>query len=156
VCVAVHNTGPTELSAVQVRDLGLDLAAGDFTVLDDGTDPLAPGGRLLLWAVSRPEPGDRSRVEVSAVPVDAGRPLRVAAHVVTEDVELAVLPDASPPGFGEAVATGWAALRSLARTSAVAVGAAIPFLWVVPLGVVAARWHRRRAGPDPRDRAPVS
>ena len=57
-----------------------------------------------------------------------------------------ILPKISPAGFADGLSTGWEGLTSLIRTLLVAVGLALPFIWLIPLAWFANReWKQRQA-----------
>jgi hypothetical protein len=154
VCVAITNTGTTPVIELEVRDPGLRLRIEDFAAVEgDLAGMLAPGERRLAWARVAAHPERVPQPQVSAVAVSpAGQPLGVAVKTSLEPVELTVRPDDSLPGFADALGAGFAALSHLISLVLVAVGAALPFAWLIPVAVVALRWARRRhevAAPPP-------
>ena len=137
VCVSVENTGSAALAEIEIRDFGLDLDDDDFVALEGSVaGPLQPGERLLGYfrtkaeLESRPEPG------FSAVAVDPdGEPLRITVNADFDVFEYEVAADNSLPTFVDGLRGSWGAVVTLARVGVLAVGVAIPFLWIVPLAL---------------------
>ena len=156
ICVSAENTGNVALVGIEIRDFGLDLDDDDFVALDgSAAGPLGPGERLLGYfrteaAVDRwPEPA------FYAVAVDAdGEPLRIPVSVDYDVLEYRVAPDDSLPTFADGLRASWGAVVTLARLGVLAVGVAIPFLWVVPLAL-GLLWLVRRLRRPERPAAPA-
>ena len=137
VCVSVENTGSAALAKIEIRDFGLDLDDDDFVALEGSVaGPLQPGERLLGYfrtkaeLESRPEPG------FSAVAVDPdGEPLRITVNADFDVFEYEVAADNSLPTFVDGLRGSWGAVVTLGRLGVLAVGIAIPFLWIVPLAL---------------------
>ncbi len=156
ICVSAENTGNVALVEIEIRDYGLDLDDDDFVALEGSlAGPLGPGERLLGYfrteaAVDRwPEPA------FSAVAVDADdEPLRVAVSVDYDVLEYRVASDDSLPTFADGLRASWSAVVTLGRLGVLAVGVAIPFLWVVPLAL-GLLWLGRRLRPPQRPGSPA-
>ena len=137
VCVSVENTGSAALAEIEIRDFGLELDDDDFVALEGSVaGPLQPGERLLGYfrtkaeLESRPEPG------FSAVAVDPdGEPLRITVNADFDVFEYEVAADNSLPTFVDGLRGSWGAVVTLGRLGVLAVGIAIPFLWIVPLAL---------------------
>ena len=137
VCVSVENTGSAALAEIEIRDFGLDLDDDDFVALEGSVaGPLQPGERLLGYfrtkaeLESRPEPG------FSAVAVDPdGEPLRITVNADFDVFEYEVAADNSLPTFVDGLRGSWGAVVTLGRVGVLAIGVAIPFLWVAPLAL---------------------
>ena len=72
----------------------------------------------------------------SAVAVDPdGEPLRIQVGVAFDVFEYEVAPDDSFPTFADGLRGSWGAVVTLARLGMLAVGIAIPFLWLAPLAL---------------------
>ena len=137
ICVSVENTGTAALVEIEVRDFGLDLDDDDFVALEGSVvGPLQPGERLLGYfrteaeVETMPEPG------FSAVPVDPdGEPLRITVSTDFDVFAYEVIVDDSLPTFADGLRGSWSALVTLSRVGLLALGVAIPFLWIVPLAL---------------------
>ena len=157
VCVSVENTGNVALVEIEIFDFGLGFDNDDFVTLEGSVaGPLQPGERLLGYfrteaeLESRPEPG------FSAVAVDPdGEPLRITVNADFDVFEYEVAADNSLPTFVDGLRGSWSAVVTLARVGVLAVGVAIPFLWVAPLAL-GLLWLGRRFGRPARPRAPRS
>jgi len=148
VCIEIENTGNLALTEMEVRDGGLDLDEDDFVVLEGSlAGPLEPGDRLVGYFDASAELFQSPSPRFSAVVVDEdGDPIRVPVGVETEIVELDVAEDTSVPSFMEGLTGSLGAVLVLAQFSVLALGVAIPFLWV-PLIVVGLIWLGRRMSP---------
>ena len=157
VCVSVENTGSAALVEIEIYDFGFELDDDDFVALEGSVaGPLQPGEGLLGYfrteaeLESRPEPG------FSAVAVDPdGEPLRITVNADFDVFEYEVAADNSLPTFVDGLRGSWSAVVTLARVGVLAVGVAIPFLWVAPLAL-GLLWLGRRFGRPARPRAPRS
>lgn len=157
LCVAVVNTGTVTLADLEITDPGLGLGPGDFLVVEgDLEQPLAPGDRLVAWGRLEVTSDQSPATRVSAVPLAGpGVDDRLAVIAAVDTVALEVRPDDSLPGFTDAVAWSWRGLARLTGMVVLLVGAAIPFLWIVPAGVVLARWRHRGERPIPPPPGPA-
>ena len=157
VCVSVENTGSAALVEIEIYDFGFELDDDDFVALEGSVaGPLQPGERLLGYfrteaeLESRPEPG------FSAVAVDPdGEPLRITVNADFDVFEYEVAADNSLPTFVDGLRGSWSAVVTLARVGVLAVGVAIPFLWVAPLAL-GLLWLGRRFNRPRRPWAPRS
>ena len=137
ICVSVENTGSAALVEIEIYDFGFELDDDDFVALEGSVaGPLQPGERLLGYfrtkaeLESRPEPG------FSAVAVDPdGEPLRITVNADFDVFEYEVAADNSLPTFVDGLRGSWGAVVTLGRLGVLAVGIAIPFLWIVPLAL---------------------
>ena len=137
VCVSVENTGDAALVEIEIRDFGLEVDDDDFVTLEGSVaGPLQPGERLLGYFQTEAEVGLGPEPGFSAVPVDPdGEPLRIGVRADFEVFEYEVAPDESLPTFVDGLRGSWGAVVTLARLGVLAVGIAIPFLWVAPLAL---------------------
>ena len=137
ICVSVENTGSAALAGIEVREFGLDLDDDDFVVLEGTLEgPLQPGARLLGYFRTEAELGARPEPGFSAVPVDPdGEPLRITVGADYDVFEYVVSADDSLPTFSDGLRESWSALVTLGRVGVLALGVAIPFLWIVPLAL---------------------
>ena len=137
VCVSVENTGDVALVEIEIRDFGLDLDDDDFVALEGSVaGPLQPGERLLGYFRTEAALESAPVAGFSAVPVDAdGEPLRIQVTADYDIFEYEVAADDSIPTFVDGLRGSWSAVVTLARLGLLAVGVAIPFVWVVPLAL---------------------
>ena len=137
VCVSVENTGNVALVEIEIRDFGLGLDDDDFVALEGSVaGPLQPGERLLGYFQTEAELESAPVAGFSAVPVDSdGEPLRIPVTADYDVFEYEVAADDSLPTFVDGLRGSWSAVVTLARLGLLAVGVAIPFLWVVPLAL---------------------
>ncbi len=147
ICVSVENTGNAALTEIEIRDFGLDLDDDDFVALEGSVaGPLQPGERLLGYFLTEAELGTGPVPEVSAVAVDPdGEPLRITVGADYDIFEYEVIEDDSLPTFVDGLRGSWSAVVTLARLGVLALGVAIPFLWIVPFAA-GLFWLGRRLG----------
>lgn len=146
VCVQITNVGNVDLAELEIRDDRLDLRPRDFTFVDLGDDPLAPGETVTAWAAFTAPGEGASRVRPTAVAVDAeGENLRVGVEFsLIADYSLRFIEDDSLPGFTDALGGSWDFFKTLVGVVVLVAGAVVPFLWV-PLLIWGLRvlWLRR-------------
>ncbi len=137
VCVSVENTGTVALVEIEIRDSGLGFDDDDFVTLEGSVaGPLQPRKRLLGYFRTEAEVGLGPAPGFSAVAVDPdGEPLRIQVGVAFDVFEYEVAPDDSFPTFADGLRGSWGAVVTLARLGMLAVGIAIPFLWLAPLAL---------------------
>ncbi len=137
VCVSVENTGTVALVELEIHDFGLEFDNDDFVTLGGSlAGPLQPGERLLGYFQTEAEVGLGPQPGFSAVAVDPdGEPLRIQVGVAFDVFEYQVIPDDSLPTFADGLRGSWSTVVTLGRLGVLAVGIAIPFLWIVPLAL---------------------
>ena len=155
VCVSVENTGSVALVEIEIHDFGLEFDNDDFVALEGSVaGPLQPGERLLGYFQTEAELGLGPEPGFSAVAVDPdGEPLRIQVGVDFDVFEYEVIPDDSLPTFTDGLRGSWSTVVTLGRLGVLAVGIAIPFLWIVPLALglfwLGRRLNRRINRPQP-------
>ncbi len=149
VCISVENNGNLVLTELEIRDVGLDLDEKDFVVLEGSlAGPLKPGDRLIGYFDTAAELRTSPAPRLSAVAVDEdGEPVRVPVQVEAELFEFDVVVDTSVPSFADGLSRSWDAVKVIAQVGVLAVGVAIPFVWV-PLIVVGLVYFVRRMTPS--------
>lgn len=147
LCLRIENRGNVDLTEFEVRDHQLGLDPDDVTLVDwDEESVLAPGDVLIAWGAFTADPDEHPAPDVSAVALDeAGTRLRVGVESSTTPIELAVEPDESLPGFGDAFGAGVSVLATVGGVVVMAAGLALPLLVLLVPAAVAAWWWRRRA-----------
>ena len=155
ICVAAENAGTVALTDIAIRDFGLDLDDDDFVALEGSlAGPLRPGERLLGYFRTEALPDRWPEPGFSAVAVDAdGEPLRIPVHVDYDVFDYRVARDDSLPTFVDGLRASWGAVLTLAQLGVLALGLAIPFLWVAPLAL-GLLWLGRRLSPPAGRRGP--
>lgn len=157
VCFSIENTGNLALTEIEIRDVGLDLDEDDFVVLEGSLEVLEPGDTLMGYFETDAELRHYADPRFSAVPVDEdGDPVRVGIEIDGDLVSFDIVEDTSVPSFTDGLSGSIDAVISLGQLAILAVGVAIPFLWV-PLLVVALVWFiRRRTTPSRTLASPVA
>lgn len=136
VCFEITNAGDTWLSAFELRDPVLDVVHDDLIVVfGDPSVSLEPGGSLILAAEVMPERDLRTQTTVTAQAVDeegtelGSRPVSRTVTVFVDTVDPGGI-----PSFTEGLQASWELLLGLGQTLVLALGALIPFFWVLLLG----------------------
>ncbi len=157
LCYEITNTGDTALVDVALRDSALSLDIDDLTIVEGVLDePLEPGQRLMFaheFTASGTRLISTAKVQGTATPA-AGDDAEVAAETTSAkaDLALTIYPRETGPGFADGLDAGWRGFTTLIGAFLLAIGFALPFVWVIPLAWIGVReWRRRR----PTDPAPL-
>ena len=147
VCFDVANIGDTALADLELSDVVLGLDIDDLLVVfGDPEGMLQPGQTMTLAAEIVLDRSLRTQTRASATPVDPeGRVLESRAAADTDSIPLTAEDPGGVPGFGEGLSGGLSLLAFLGRVIVLAAGAALPFVWLIPLGAVVVWWRRRRS-----------
>ncbi|NNF54862.1 MAG: DUF4349 domain-containing protein [Acidimicrobiales bacterium] len=152
ICFEVTNSGATGLTDVVVRDSALDIDVGDMTLVEGNADTTLEPGQRLMYAYEFTATGNRlistTRAQATAVPSLDAETDELASTTADARAELSrsILPKISPAGFADGLSTGWDGLTALIRTLLVALGFALPFIWLLPLAWFAGKeWKKRQA-----------
>lgn len=148
LCYRVTNTGDTFLTEISVRETELRLGEDDLKETIEGSldFPLAPGEHVTFFTdVSAATHQSVLRGQVSATPSDElGNSLDIDKVSGRDELSLYVTADESIPTFGDGFSGSLAALVGLLKVLLVLAGAALPFIWVLPLGWFARREYLKR------------
>lgn len=145
LCFAITNVGDTGLSDFEVRDPVLEITRAEdlIVVFGDLEGPIEPGESLMLAIELMPDRDLRTRTTVTATPVDdEGGPLPGTASTTVSFFVDSIDPGGIP-SFAEGLEASWELLVDLGSLLLLVAGAALPFLWVPVLVVVALRMWRR-------------
>ncbi len=147
VCFEITNVGDMPLTGFDVRDPVLEVEMDDLLVVfGDPAATIEPGQFLILAAEIAPERSFRSQTRVTAAPVNAdGEVLENRRVSSTSAVFVEAVDPGGLPGFGDGLSAGLDFLRNVGGLAVLALGTAIPFLWVPVVAWLAIRWRRRRA-----------
>jgi hypothetical protein len=145
-CLEIVNVGDTALDDIDVRDVVLGKDLGDFIVVfGDLEAPLEPGQSIALATSLDIERTVRSQTRVTATPLhEDGTLLEGRTVAITSTATLVAEDPGGIPGFGEGMAESWRVLISIFKLLILALGAIIPFVWVIPLLWLLWRWRRDR------------
>jgi len=153
-CLEIFNTGDTPLDNIDVRDavIGKDLT--DFIVVFGDLDvPLEPGQSVVLATSLDVERTLRSQTRVTATPLNEdGTALEGRSVANTSTATMVAEDPGGIPGFGEGLSESWKVLVNIVKLLILASGAIIPFIWVIPLLWLLARWQRDRLAKRARAR----
>ena len=157
ICIELENNGETTLADVAVSSDALRFRNDDLemSAMSPGSDlaRFAPGahatatlreqvadGRIAGRIATR---GLDIDIQVSALPItDRGQKLARLAR--SETLRLTVPEDDSPPGFWDALGSGWDALLAIGSIALLVLGAVLPFVPVAVIALAVAWWLRRR------------
>ncbi len=170
ICFEVTNTGDTGLTDVVIRDSALDIGVDKMTLVEGNADTTLEPGQRLMYSYELTAEGNRlistTRAQATAVPSIDSETDELARTTADARAELSrsILPKISPAGFADGLSTGWEGLTALVRTLLVALGFALPFIWLIPLTWLALReWKKREAnrparswGADPTPPPPAA
>ena len=82
------------------------------------------------------------------MPLDeAGQPLEGRGVADTAIATIVAVDPGGLPGFGDGLEASWELLSLLGGLIVLGLGAAVPFLWIIPVIWLVARWLDRRRSP---------
>ena len=146
VCFEITNTGDTPLAGFTLRDAVLDVELSDLIVVwGDANGILEPGQSLVLAYEMVVERHQRTQTRVSAEPVDQDGN-RVEGREVVNTVSMGIdaVDPGGLPGFNDGLQASLEALLAIGGLLILFAGAILPFIWVIPIGVLVLRWMSRR------------
>ncbi len=146
VCFEITNIGDTPLAGFTLRDAVLDVELGDLIVVwGDASGILEPGQSLVLAYEMIVERNQRTQTRVSAEPVDQdGNRVEGREVVSTVSMGIDAVDPGGLPGFNDGLQGSWEALLAIGGLLILFAGAVLPFIWVIPIGVLLLRWLARR------------
>jgi hypothetical protein len=147
VCFEILNVGDTPLTSFELNDPVLDLSLDDLIVVfGDPTGTIEPGETIMVAAEIVAERDLRTQTRLSAVPVNQdGQPLAGRSVANTTTIFLNVVDPGGVASFNEGLSASLGSLANLGRVLILALGVALPFIWLVPLlGWLYVRWRRER------------
>ncbi len=141
VCFEIRNTGDTSLTDIQLNDPVLELELDDLTpVFIQPEEILEPGQSAVYFYELTAEQTFRLQTRVSAVAIDEnGDPLPGRGVASTATATLQAVDPGGLPTFRDGLEASWEALVTLGELLVLAVGAILPFVWIVPIV-----WYVRR------------
>ncbi len=158
VCFEIFNTGDTPLAGITLRDTVLDTdLKGLIVVFGDSEGILEPGQSIVLAHEIIVERNVRTQTKVTAEPVDQDGN-RVEGREVASTVSMGIvaLDPGGLPGFGDGLSASWEALLAIGGLLILFAGAALPFIWVIPIAALLLRWQARRAADREPKETPAS
>jgi hypothetical protein len=145
VCFEIRNTGDTSLTDIQLVDPVLELELDDLTpVFLQPEEILEPGQSSLYFYEMTAEQTLRLQTRVSAVAIDEnGDPLEGRGVADTATATLQAVDPGGLPTFRDGLDASWQALVTLGELLVLAIGAILPFAWIIPIVWLI---RRRRTG----------
>ena len=156
LCFEIRNTGDTDLTGFQLTDTVLDITLEDVTIVDgDPAEALHPRQTLIVAYGVEVDRRTRTQTRLSATPVNSdGVRLEDRPAANTTSYTLRSGDPGGIPNFGEGLGRSFRTLVNLLLVGLLAIGLAIPFIWVPFAVFFGARWWRRRI--DARATAPTT
>lgn len=147
VCFEIFNVGDTPLAGIQLRDTVLDVEIEDLIVVfGDREGILEPGQSMVLAHEITVERNLRTQTKVTAEPVDQdGNQLEDREVASTVSMGIVAVDPGGLPGFGDGLTASWEALLAIGGLIVLFAGAALPFIWIIPIAALLLRWQARRA-----------
>ena len=154
LCFEVTNVGDTDLTDLTFSDTILDVELDDLSIVfGDPASVLQPGDSILLALEIEPERDLRTRTTVTAVALDdEGDPIPTRNATITDSFVLDTVEPEGIPGFAQGLETSLQLLWNLIQLVILAIGALLPFVWVIPL----VWWLRRRNTETSESAAPAT
>ncbi len=135
VCFEIRNSGDVRLTGIELVDPVLEIELDDLSpVFLQPEEILEPGQSSVYYLELTADQTLRLQTRVSAIAIDEeGQPLegRGVADTATATVQAA--DPGGLPTFRDGIEASWAALVTLGELLVLAVGALIPFAWIVPI-----------------------
>ena len=152
LCFEVTNVGDTDLTDLTFSDTILDVELDDLSIVfGDPASVMQPGDSVLLAIEIEPDRDLRTRTTVTAVALDEeGDPIPTRNATITSSFVLDTVEPEGIPGFAAGLETSLQLLWNLIQLVILAIGALLPFVWVIPL----VWWLRRRNAGTPTPTAP--
>ncbi|MCP3974418.1 MAG: DUF4349 domain-containing protein [bacterium] len=146
-CLEIVNVGDTSLTDIEVRDVVIGREMADFIIVfGDLSVPLEPGQSVVLATELEIERTLRSQTRVTATPLNEDGTLLEGRSVAnTSTINLVSEDPGGIPGFSEGLSKSWDVLVNGLKLLILAIGALIPFIWVIPLVWLYLRWRRNKA-----------
>lgn len=149
LCFEITNVGDAPLTDLTLTDPVLDVTLDDLTlVFGTGEETLEPGASVVYYSEWDVQQTLRLQTRVAAVPLDeAGQPLEGRGVADTAIATIVAVDPGGLPGFGDGLEASWDLLSLLGGLIVLGLGAAVPFLWIIPVIWLVARWLDRRRSP---------
>jgi hypothetical protein len=143
VCFEIRNSGDVRLTSVELVDPVLEIELDDLTpVFIQPEEVLEPGQSAIYYLEMTADQTLRLQTRVSAIAIDEeGQPLEGRGVADTATATLQAVDPGGLPTFRDGLDASWAALVTLGELLVLAVGAIIPFVWIIPIVWLV---HRRR------------
>ncbi len=137
VCFEILNVGDTPLTSFELNDPVLDLSLDDLIVVfGDPTGTIEPVETIMVAAEIVAERDLRTQTRLSAVPVNQdGQPLAGRSVANTTTIFLNVVDPGGVASFNEGLSASLGSLANLGRVLILALGVALPFIWLLPIAM---------------------
>ena len=149
VCFEIRNSGDSPLTEITLADPVLEVSLEDLEpVFIQPADILEPGQSAVYFLELPADQTLRLQTRVGAVALDdAGEPIpgRTVADTATATIQ-AVDPGGVPT-FADGVESSWNALVFVAQLLVLAIGAVLPFIWILGVFWLWRRWRIGRNAP---------
>ena len=147
VCFEIRNSGDVTLTDIELVDPVLEIELDDLTpVFLQPETTLEPGQSSIYYLELTADQTMRFQTRVSGIAIDEdGQPLEGRGVADTATATLQAVDPGGLPTFRDALDASWAALVTLGELLVLAVGAILPFVWIIPIVWLVRR--RRRHEP---------
>lgn len=135
VCFEIRNSGDVRLTDIELVDPVLEIELDDLTpVFLQPEETLEPGQSSIYYIELTADQTLRLQTRVSAIAIDEeGQPLEGRGVADTATATLQAVDPGGLPTFRDGLDASWAALVTLGELIVLAIGAIIPFVWIVPI-----------------------
>lgn len=149
VCFEIRNTGDSPLTEITLNDPVLEVTLEDLEPVFIQPEAVLEPGQSAIYFLELPaEQTLRLQTRVGAVALDdEGEPIpgRTVADTATATIQ-AVDPGGVPT-FADGIESSWNALVYIVQLLVLAIGAIIPFVWILGVFWLWRRWRANRATP---------
>jgi hypothetical protein len=135
VCFEIRNSGDVHLTEIELVDPVLEIELDDLTpVFLQPEEILEPGQSSIYYLELTADQTLRMQTRVSAIAIDEeGEPLEGRGVADTATATIQAVDPGGLPTFRDGLEASWAALVTLGELIVLAVGALIPFVWIIPI-----------------------
>jgi hypothetical protein len=147
VCFEIRNSGDVRLTDIELVDPVLEIELDDLTpVFLQPEEILEPGQSSIYYLELTADQTLRLQTRASAIAIDEeGQPLEGRGVADTATATLQAVDPGGLPTFRDGLEASWEAVVTLGELLVLAIGALIPFVWVLPIVWL----FRRRRTPTP-------
>lgn len=135
VCFEIRNSGDVRLTDIELVDPVLEIELDDLTpVFLQPEEILEPGQSSIYYLELTADQTVRLQTRASAIAIDEeGQPLEGRGVADTATATLQAVDPGGLPTFRDGLEASWEAVVTLGELLVLAIGALIPFVWVLPI-----------------------
>ncbi|MDH3247764.1 MAG: DUF4349 domain-containing protein [Acidimicrobiia bacterium] len=134
-CFEIRNSGDVRLTDIELVDPVLEIELDDLTpVFLQPEEILEPGQSSIYYLELTADQTLRLQTRASAIAIDEeGQPLEGRGVADTATATLQAVDPGGLPTFRDGLEASWEAVVTLGELLVLAIGALIPFVWVLPI-----------------------